>query len=137
MATYGSCETTIDRNRGIVVYKWAWTAQAANGGNEGKVSGVGALAGITGKVIGCSFIPGTGNDQPEDQYDVELNTADDFDVLSGKGANLSQSAGTRTVPVTSDKVPFCIYNETLTPSVSGAGASNTGEIYLFVELFQE
>ena len=137
MATYGSCETTATRKGEIIIYKWAWTAEDVNGGNEGKVEGVGSLASISGKVIGCSFIPGTGGDQPDDLYDVTLNTSDSFDVLSGKGANLSQSAGSRTAPVTSDKVPFYLYNETLTPTISGAGAANTGEIYLFVELFSK
>jgi hypothetical protein len=131
MATYGSCTTSVFRKGRTIIYKWDWLAEGA-GGNQGKVSGVGALSGITGEIIGCGFVPDSGDTQPTDQYDVTLLTTDGFDMLGGKGANLSNSAGTRTVPVTSDKTLFRCYNETLTPEISGAGASNGGELYLFV-----
>jgi hypothetical protein len=131
MATYGSCTTSVFRKGRTIIYKWDWLAEGA-GGNQGKVSGVGALSGITGEIIGCGFVPDSGDTQPTDQYDVTLLTTDGFDMLGGKGSNLSNSAGTRTVPVTSDKTLFRCYNETLTPEISGAGASNGGELYLFV-----
>lgn len=112
--------------------KLDWTSDAAGAVNGTKVR-------VRGRLANVVFIPGTGGTQPSASYDIVLNDEAGFDVLSGKGANLSNSVITRISPAVphTDAVPTVgvgdVYvDEELELQVSNAGASKTGSVWLYV-----
>ncbi len=73
-------------------------------------------------------VPGTGGDQPADNYDVTVEDGDGVDVLMGEGANRSD---TNTEQVGRADLGVVAYS-TLTLEVENAGASNTGVVHLYI-----
>jgi hypothetical protein len=89
-----------------------------------------------GKIIGTLqrvvFVPGSGIVQPTDLYDVTLTDEADIDVLSGQGANLSNTTAFDVCPgvevtdgVLSDVMPR-ILADVLTLNVTNAGDTKQG-----------
>jgi hypothetical protein len=130
MAAVGSFVlTTADLGGGLTKYSIAWTSSAG-----GAVSG--ASFQLRGRRISqVKFVPGTGVSA---NYGATLLDADGVDLLMGKGASLSATAASITVPVVSSY--GLAYNDpsigtppgSVTPTLSGAGNVATGRIDLIV-----
>lgn len=118
--------TTADRGRGVTEYLLDWTSDAS-----GNVSAI-AQAVRAGVIVGCKFVPDSGGTQPTDLYDLVLNDADSVDLLTGRGANLSQSTSTRAVPLLNSTAPVWFEGGNLTLVVSNAGNAKGGLVYVWV-----
>src|SRR3990167_331551 len=100
-----------------------WTS-SAGGAADGTTTAL-----YTGDVIYAAFIPGTGANQPSDLYDVTLVDSGAVDVLAGDGANLSNAAN---VYLDDADGLTSVTASALTLAVTNAGASNTGQVVIFI-----
>jgi hypothetical protein len=120
--------------RRVSKYTLAWTSDAS-----GNVSGT-ATDYISGAIVGVVFVPGTGGNQPSDAYDVTLVIfgGDGIDLLTGLGANLSQSSNTRKIPGlnvtdgTNNTVGLVAIDDQLELVVQNAGNAKSGQVILYV-----
>lgn len=103
--------------------KFAWTADDAAATATGATT-----ASFTGKILGLATVPGTGGDQPDDNYDVTVTDSDSLDVLMGGGANRDE---TNTEYVLSTSLGAVVESQ-LTVNVSNAGNANTGTVYVYI-----
>jgi hypothetical protein len=116
---------------GITKYSVAWTSDAS-----GNVNG-NAIQVLPGRIQQVRYVPGTGGTQPSDLYDLTLPDADGFDVLTGTGANLSQTNVKVSVPLIGDgsSAPMRLFLEagaTLTPIIANAGNAKTGRFDVLI-----
>lgn len=120
----GTVTVTESRAQSVKKIKLAWTADAS-----GVVSGTATSYYYDGEVVYFAAAPGTGDDQPSDQYDVTLLDADSLDVLNGLGTNMSNAANTYK-----DKYDGlgAVANSKLTLGVSAAGGANKGTVYVLI-----
>lgn len=106
---------------------WAWTAHT-----DGKVATATANAATTktynGEIVRLVTVPGTGADQPDDDYDVMVYDGDGVDVLLGAGANRDE---TNTEQVAASSLGV-VANDKLTLYVEGAGSGLKGTVYLYI-----
>lgn len=116
---------TIDR------YEYTWTAST-----NGFVTFTTTF--INGNINRVVFDPDSGGTQPDANYDVTLDDANNIDSLAGLGANLDNSTEVSVSPgmaVTdgnsSNMIPFTI-SGTLSLIVTNAGSLNAGVIVLYV-----
>lgn len=92
---------------------------------------------ISGDICKVQFIPGTSSNQPTDLYDVTVTDENGFDVLSGQGANLSNSANSEVIPGvplkdgTTTSVGLRSIDDKLTLNVTNAGNAKTGSVVIF------
>jgi hypothetical protein len=98
LAAVGSITFTEARSRSIQSVSMLWTSDAA-----GAVSGINSPQ-VSGELLKVVFTPGSGGVQPTALYDVTMLDTDGFDVLAGKGANLSNAAASQVVPLVGDGV---------------------------------
>lgn len=111
--TYSSCKKIT----------FAWLSDDAAG-----TAGATTTAAFDGKLIGVATIPGTGGDQPDDNYDVVLNDADGHDVLLGQGANRDET-NTEYLAMT---VLGGVAGSKLTLGISGAGNALQGTVIIWI-----
>lgn len=116
--TVVTTETIVGPMQKIV---FAWTS-----------SGAGAADATTthaymGKICTVHVIPGTGADTPDDLFDVTLTDSHGIDLLYSHGQDLSNASTT----IIENVGP--VSNDALTLGVTGAGATNTGVICVFIE----
>jgi hypothetical protein len=102
--------------------KFAWTA--TSGGAAGDTT----AHAYTGVIVRFLAVPGTGDDAPTDQFDVVVNDEDNYDVLAGQGANLSNAANTTVVAGMG-----AVANDRLTLAVTNAGDSNKGTCIVYID----
>lgn len=96
-------------------------------------SGAGVASGATseiydGEIIRLVTVPGLALAQPDDNYKVEVLDDDGVDVLMGAGANRDE---TDTEQVLGTSLG-CVGYSKLTLSVSVAGATTAGTVFLYV-----
>ena len=103
----------------------AWTS-------DGDGNATATTTRIRGTIERITFVPGSGDDKPTDNYAATLLDDDGVDALRGKGAALSDTTVSNIC--TTDSSPVLPYptSGALDLSVSGAGAANSGTIRLFV-----
>lgn len=129
MAVKGSIVQTHRKHTTVRCLTLAWTSDAATG----DVSGI-ASEGVDGELLAVVFTPGSGGVKPDAAYDVTLLDADGFDVLAGKGANLSDVTATRVVPLVGDGVTTnqrAPLSGTLELRVANANNSKQGRVSLY------
>lgn len=80
-----------------------------------------------GLLVLVATVPGTGDDQPDDNYDLELNNPDGVDMLAGQGANRDEAT---TEFISSGMGGFA--GEKITLAITNAGADNTGVVYIWL-----
>lgn len=90
---------------------------------------------VSGFLAAVDFIPGSGGDQPSDEYDVTLSIGDEgIDLLGGAGTDLSNATAARKQPLASDgSTPFpqpIVGFPTLT--VANAGNTKSGRVVLYI-----
>lgn len=105
----------------LIAYDWA----SSTGGEATHA----ATIAINGEIMRAVFVPDGSTTAPTDNYDVTLTDANGIDLLAGQGANLS---ATDTIVVTDDIVP--LFGSTLNLSVSNAGDSKGGLIYIYMKV---
>lgn len=81
----------------------------------------------TGEIIRLVTVP-NGVTAPTDNYDIIINDEDTTDVLMGAGAD-RDTANTEQVLATS---LGCVANDKLSLSISNAGDSKSGTVYLYI-----
>lgn len=124
MPDKGSCTLTEERLSNVKKITFAWTSDT--GGDAGLATKTTAYT-YNGAILAICTVPGTGGDQPSDNYDIVLNDANSVDVLNAQAANRSQ---TTTQWVTSSL--GMVVGSALTLSVSNAGDTKKGTIYVFI-----
>lgn len=82
-----------------------------------------------GEIVRLVTVPDTGDDAPSDNYHVAILDEDDTDVLMGAGAD-RDTANTEQVLASS---LGCVANDTLSLSITEAGAANKGTVYLYIK----
>lgn len=125
--------------RRIAKLSYKWTSDASGDVSLALVDhGGGALGNLHGILRRVTFAP-DGDDTPSDLYDVVLNDADGVDVLSGRGANQSDTTAATIVPgleqhdgTTAAVGPVAIAGP-LTLVVSNAGNAKVGYVHLYLE----
>jgi hypothetical protein len=120
----GTVTVTESRAQGVKKIKFSWTADAS-----GVVSGTSTTYAYDGELVYYAAVPGTSDDQPTDNYDVTVLDSDSLDVLNALGTNMSNAA-------TTYKDRFdglgAVANSKLQLTVSTAGASNKGTVYVLI-----
>jgi hypothetical protein len=106
---------------------WAWTAHT-----DGKVATTTTNAETTnyytGTIERLVTVPGTGADQPDDNYDVYVYDDDDVDVLMAGGENRDE-LNTEQVAASSLGI-VCASKLTLYVEAAGSGLKGTVHLYI-------
>ncbi len=133
------CTKAVTRSGDWTRIAWTWTSDSA-----GNVTSTPSHV-VSGQIAGVRFIPYTGPvaSQPSVNYDVVINTtssayASPFDVIVGVGANcsnLSTATNNYRIPsstyATGGLVQYV--RAAVSPTISNAGATRFGVIYLYVK----
>lgn len=106
----------------VSLIKAAWTSDS-----DGNASGATTNA-YDGVIYRLITVPGTAGDAPDDNYDITATDANSVDVLEGAGANRDTAT---TEYVAADSLG-AVSGSKLTVSVSGAGETNKGTIYIYI-----
>ncbi len=121
----GSIEFLYSETRTVKKVTFDWVSDASTGAVSGNLSK--ALSGVIERV---TFVPEGGGTQPDNLYDVVLNDVEGFDVLNGKGANLSESATTSVaIALTGGQMAF---DDRLDLVIANAGNSNGGKVIIYI-----
>jgi hypothetical protein len=107
---------------------WAWTAHT-DGVVATATSGCATDAYYTGKLIRLVTVPGAAGAAPDADYDVYVYDDNSVDALMGGGLN-RHTSNTEQVAETSLGI---VAGSKLTLYVSGAGDSNSGTVYLYIQ----
>jgi hypothetical protein len=106
---------------------WAWTSHT-----DGKVATATTNAETTnyytGTIERLVTVPGTGADQPDDNYDVYVYDDDDVDVLMAGGLNRDEAV-TEQVAASSLGI-VCASKLTLYIAAAGSGLKGTVHLYI-------
>lgn len=108
---------------GIVKINFTWETAAA----ETSYSDTTVFP-YTGKIIKTYIVP-DGTNVPDNNYDVRLLNEDSIDVLDGYGIDNDNA----TVTVLSNV--GTVVNDTLSISVTNAGTSTSGVVYVYLERY--
>lgn len=108
----------------------AWTSSTAGAAS--------ATVELNGTLLAVVFKPDSGGTQPTDAYDITVTDTQGIDILSGLGANLSNSTATKKCPLiaatdgtTTTAVPHALSgSHTLTVSNAGSAKGGTVVFYL-------
>lgn len=89
----------------------------------------------SGEIVRVGFAPST-DSAPTNNYDIEINDTEGFDVLNGCGANLSSSVKAQYFPAMVDhlvgySIPVA-FDGILSVAVSNAGNAKQGKIVLHI-----
>lgn len=121
----------------IKKYSVAWTSHTDGTIDNTLKNSDGNAIKFNGVLMRVTIIPGTGGDQPDDNYVLTLKDDNEVDVLANQGAALDESdtisfcPGVRLDDDTRESViPFTIVGE-LDLAGSGAGDSLKGTIVLY------
>jgi len=119
----GSAMTFTETRHGSVKkIKCAWTSDSATGAVSGTTT-----YGYSGRIIGAITVP-DGVAAPDDNYDIAVTDSDGVDLALGALAD-RDTANTEFVAEAS---MAGIASGTLTVSVTHAGNSKKGTLYLFI-----
>ena len=121
----GSITTTTTRNGTIHKYSMACTSDASGDVN------VDAINLVQGEIIEVQYSPG--GTTPSDNYDIVMNDSNSVDILTGTGANLSNSTHTYKVPAVSTYFKVFIEAGAYDLVVSNLGNAKTCTVELFIQ----
>ena len=82
-----------------------------------------------GKIVRAIISPDSSTTQPTDAYDVTIEDADGFDILSGEGANASNAAA---VHITDPTKTLWVRSGVLTLKIASAGDAKGGVVTLYI-----
>jgi hypothetical protein len=122
MADLGTVAITEETFSHVKKIKFDWTSDA-----DGKATKTTAES-YTGQAVRLVIVPGAAPNAPDNLYDVAINDEDGTDVLMGGGADRSASA---TEQVGAANLGY-VANDTLSLSITNAGAAKKGVAYLYI-----
>ena len=96
----GSIATVTSTHNGVSKYEMTCTSDASGDVN------VDAIPMVQGEIISVLYSPG--GTTPSDNYDLVMKDSNAVDILTGTGANLSNSTHTQVVPALSTYFPVFI-----------------------------
>lgn len=120
----GTCTYTEETHGVVKLIAADWASDAS-----GNVSGTATTGYYNGKLIYAAFDPDAGGTQPSDNYDVTVLDKNSIDVIHALGANKSNAAN---VEVDEYDGLGAVANSQLTVTVTNAGASKGGVVYLWI-----
>lgn len=110
-----------------VVWTVPWTSDGAGAASV-------AVPDAEGLVNRIVTVPGTGGDQPDDNYTLVVNDVHGIDILNATGVNRDQTNAENLLPVVgTDAVPMQVKGG-LTVVISSAGATNKGTVYIYMAM---
>ena len=117
--------TVTEETHGVVKkVSWDWL-----GDGSGDADQLTTYA-YSGEVVRVIQIPDTGATKPSATYDVVVNDQDGYDILSGRGANLS-SVGTQFFERGIHSLG-AVANDTLNLVVSNCGTTGGGNTIVYI-----
>tara|TARA_R100000664_G_scaffold17192_1_gene26114 strand:+ start:4405 stop:4788 length:384 start_codon:yes stop_codon:yes gene_type:complete len=122
----GSITTTTTKNGSMVKYTMDWLSDAS-----GDVD-VDAIPMIQGEIQSVHYFPDAGGTQPSDNYDLTMSDSYGVDILTGTGANLSQTTDTYAVPALSTYFKVFIEAGSYDLVVANAGNAKGGIVEVIV-----
>lgn len=125
MADKGTVVVTEEMFGPVKKVKFAWTS--GTGGDVGAATKTSTNV-FSGSIERLVTVPGTAGDQPTNLYDIVINDDDGNDVLMGAGANRSNAA---TEQVLASSLG-CIANDKLNLSITAAGDTKKGTVYVYI-----
>jgi hypothetical protein len=106
--------------------KWTWVS-AADGSVGAALVNTTTSEVYNGAVLRAVFVPDAGGTQPSDNYDVQIQDEDTYDILAAQGDNLSHAAA-----VTKVASMGAVANDKLKLSITNAGDSKGGVVYVYI-----
>ncbi len=122
----GSITTTVSKKNSLVKYKMDWLSDAS-----GDVD-VDAIPMIQGEIQSVHYFPDAGGTQPSDNYDLTMTDSYGVDILTGTGANLSQTTDTYAVPALSTYFKVVIEAGSYDLVIANAGNAKGGIVEVIV-----
>tara|TARA_R110000824_G_scaffold4035_3_gene19182 strand:- start:2425 stop:2808 length:384 start_codon:yes stop_codon:yes gene_type:complete len=122
----GTITTTVTKNGALSKYKMDWLSDAS-----GDVD-VDAIPMIQGEIQSVHYFPDAGGTQPSDNYDLTMADSFGVDILTGTGANLSQTTDTYAVPALSTYFKVVIEAGSYDLVVANAGNAKGGIVEVIV-----
>ena len=120
----GSIATVTSTHNGVSKYEMTCTSDASGDVN------VDAIPMVQGEIIAVQYSPHSTT--PSDNYDVVMNDSNGVDILTGTGANLSNSTHTQVVPALSTYFPVFIEAGSYDLVVSNLGNAKACIVTVFV-----
>ena len=117
---------TEEKHGSMKKIKWAWTADST-GAVPPATSGAQTSNPYSGKLEVLHTIGASGSTAPSASWDLTIKDESSVDVTAGAGG--SRAAGTEHTVAAS---LGAVKNDKLTLAITSAGASNAGEVYLFI-----
>ena len=122
----GSITTTVSKKNSLVQYKMDWLSDASGDVN------VDAIPMIQGEIQSVHYFPDAGGTQPSDNYDLTMADSYGVDILTGTGANLSQTTDTYAVPALSTYFKVVIEAGSYDLVIANAGNAKGGIVEVIV-----
>ena len=122
----GSITTTVSKKNSLVKYKMDWLSDAS-----GDVD-VDDIPMIQGEIQSVHYFPDAGGTQPSDNYDLTMTDSYGVDILTGTGANLSQTTDTYAVPALSTYFKVVIEAGSYDLVIANAGNAKGGIVEVIV-----
>lgn len=122
----GSITTTVSKDGSMVKYIMDWLSDAS-----GDVD-VDAIPMVQGEIQRVSYYPDAGGTQPSDNYDLTMSNSYGVDILTGTGANLSQTTDTWAVPALSTYFKVFIEAGSYDLVIANAGNAKGGIVEVIV-----
>ena len=122
----GTITTTVTKSGALSKYKMDWLSDAS-----GDVD-VDAIPMIQGEIQSVHYFPDAGGTQPSDNYDLTMADSFGVDILTGTGANLSQTTDTYAVPALSTYFKVVIEAGSYDLVIANAGNAKGGIVEVIV-----
>ena len=123
----GSISTTGTKNGSLHTYSMDWLSDAS-----GDVD-TDAIAMVQGEIQSVHYFPDAGGTQPSDNYDLTMADSYGVDILTGTGANLSQTTDTYAVPALSTYFKVFIQAGSYDLVIANAGNAKGGIVEVIVQ----
>ena len=122
----GTITTTVTKSGALSKYKMDWLSDAS-----GDVD-VDAIPMIQGEIQSVHYFPDAGGTQPSDNYDLTMADSFGVDILTGTGANLSQTTDTYAVPALSTYFKVVIEAGSYDLVIANAGNAKGGIVEVVI-----
>lgn len=126
--TTGSLLASVSQISGVTCVSLDW-------GSNPDGDHISEIRGVYGEIRRITLAPDTATSQPTNLYNMTLTDRDGFDVLGGRGSNLSNSKTTFFVPLTGDGVttvtPITVHGS-LHLNIDSAGDDKGGTVRLYL-----
>lgn len=113
-------EHGVTHNR--VTFDFTSTAEGAAGDTTEEL--------FNGAIEQVLFSPGSGDNQPSDDWDAVLTDSQGADMLCGRGADLDNAS----IVVLRDPFLGILVNSALTLAVTNFGNAKTGQVSVFIKM---